>query len=80
MTTPALLAEARELTTTLADLFLTAIDAGSLTCTEAETVADVFRALGRPDDADGFIGIHAESDQDVEDEHHGMYLEAQARR
>lgn len=62
------------------DLFMTAIDAGSLTCTEAETVADALRVFGRDDDAGSFIEAHAESDQDVEDVHHDRYLASREDR
>jgi hypothetical protein len=37
---------------------------GSFTCTEIETLAEVFRAAGREDVADFIISEHAETDED----------------
>jgi hypothetical protein len=41
-----------------------------MTCTEANTAADLLRALGRDIDADAIIAAHAEHDDDDERETH----------
>lgn len=44
-------------------------NAGHFSCSEAETLAEFFRAHGAPDMADQFIGVHGESD-DEDDDHY----------
>lgn len=40
-----------------------------LTCSEADALADLFRALGETDLAEGVIQAHASGDVDPEDRH-----------
>ena len=42
-------------------------NAGHFSCSEAETIAEFFRAHGEPDMADRFIGVHGESDDEGDD-------------
>jgi hypothetical protein len=49
---------------------------GGLTCGEAQALADVFAAAGRTDAHDFIINEHGRGDDDPEDDHHNLYLEA----
>lgn len=41
-----------------------------LSCPEADAVADLLRAFGHGDTADYVLQLHAESDEECEDQHH----------
>lgn len=45
--------------------------AGSLTCSEAEIVADLFWAFGREESADLFIEAHSRSDEEGDQHYAG---------
>jgi hypothetical protein len=45
-----------------------------LTCTEAEAIADVCRAVGRDDAAEVIVETHGTGDDDEGDDHHDIYL------
>lgn len=49
----------------------------SMTCGEAEAIANVLRAFGYADEAETFITGHAYGDEDETDSHHEMYLALQ---
>ncbi|MGP5014512.1 hypothetical protein ACTXJX_11895 [Glutamicibacter ardleyensis] len=49
-------------------------------CSEAEASAELFKIMGHPEDASWVIRTHAQSDTDVEDAHHQLYLEVQAEK
>lgn len=57
----------------LADAFIDDL-APHLTCHEAETVADLYRALGHDEMGDSIVHAHAESDTEDDDQHHDVYL------
>jgi hypothetical protein len=62
-----LTAEVAEAVATLADPY-TADDVGPrLTCTEAEALATVLRALGDPESAEVWLRGHAEGDEEGDD-------------
>ncbi|WP_156914040.1 hypothetical protein [Brevibacterium album] len=45
-----------------------------LTCTEAESLAEVFRALGADAVARHVIEAHAAGDNEPDDQHHDLFL------
>lgn len=49
-------------------------------CKEAESSADLFRIMGKTEDASWVIRTHAQSDTDEEDAHHYIYMELQAEK
>lgn len=50
---------------------------GSMTCNEAQSLADVFAAAGDQKTHDFIMESHARGDDDEEDTHHAQYLEIQ---
>ena len=48
-------------------------------CEEAEASAELFRIMGKTEDASWVISTHAQSDTDEEDSHHHLYLEQQTK-
>lgn len=49
---------------------------GSMTCSEATALADIFSAAGDQATHDHIITSHGHGDDDPEDEHHNIYEEA----
>ncbi|QWY82824.1 hypothetical protein PP641_gp084 [Arthrobacter phage SilentRX] len=52
---------------------------GGMTCTEAEAVAGIFGAAGKPEIEEFILEQHALGDDDPEDEHHEKFLEVMGR-
>lgn len=50
---------------------------GSMTCAEAQSLADVFAAAGDMETHDHIMESHAWGDDDPEDEHYAKYVELQ---
>jgi hypothetical protein len=50
---------------------------GSMTCSEAQWLADIFAAAGDNTTHDFIMESHAWGDDDEDDEHHAKYLELQ---
>lgn len=48
---------------------------GSMTCSEAEALADIFTAAGDQATHDHIINSHGHGDDDPEDAHHNIYQE-----
>lgn len=48
---------------------------GSMTCSEAQSLADIFAAAGDQKTHDHIMESHAWGDDDPDDEHHARYLE-----
>jgi hypothetical protein len=43
----------------------------ALTCTEVELLADIFRAVGRDEDAQRWVDAHAEADESIDAHYRG---------
>ncbi len=54
--------------------------ARTFTCSEAEEIAALFRAVWDKESADVWIAEHADGDDDDTDEHHALYLSRKEAR